>query len=120
MSVIGNNDSLNESQKLVQLKSAPKNDRGLIQSDQDNFDSLLKALKNRYGNKRPLVDIHIAEKTSINKIHNENPTQIKLLIDTVRNHMRSLKNLKLESNSLSDRGRAQKVNSSLQARTLDS
>ncbi|GBM87213.1 hypothetical protein AVEN_88562-1, partial [Araneus ventricosus] len=46
MSVIGNNDSLNESQKLMYLKSALKNEAALIQSDQDNFDSLLKALEN--------------------------------------------------------------------------
>ncbi|GBN42622.1 hypothetical protein AVEN_91884-1 [Araneus ventricosus] len=46
MSVIGNNDSLNESQKLMYLKSALKIEAALIQSDQDNFDSLLKALEN--------------------------------------------------------------------------
>ncbi|GBO32618.1 hypothetical protein AVEN_156462-1 [Araneus ventricosus] len=46
MSVIGNNDSLNESQKLMYLKSALKNEAALIQSDQDDFDSLLKALEN--------------------------------------------------------------------------
>ncbi|GBN58716.1 hypothetical protein AVEN_48752-1 [Araneus ventricosus] len=102
MSVIGNNDSLNESQKLMFLKSALKNEAALIQSDQDNFDAILKALENRYENKRALVDIHIAGILSINKLHNENPTQIRSLIDTVRNHMRFLKNLKLESNSLSD------------------
>ncbi|GBM32953.1 hypothetical protein AVEN_268870-1 [Araneus ventricosus] len=101
MSVIGNNDSLNESQILMYLKSALKNEAALIQSDQDNFDSLLKALENRYENKRALVDIHIAGILSINKLHS-NSTQIRSLIDTVRNHMRSLKNLKLESNSLSD------------------
>ncbi|GBM25444.1 hypothetical protein AVEN_231697-1, partial [Araneus ventricosus] len=102
MSVIGNNDSLNESQKLMYLKSALRNEAALIQSDQDNFDTLLKALENRYENKRALIDIHIAGILSINKLHNENPTQIRSLIDTVRNRMRSLKNLKLESNSLSD------------------
>ncbi|GBL95711.1 hypothetical protein AVEN_665-1 [Araneus ventricosus] len=48
MSVIGNNDSLNESQKLMYLRSALKNEAALIQSDQDNFDSLLKALENRF------------------------------------------------------------------------
>ncbi|GBN58713.1 hypothetical protein AVEN_47355-1, partial [Araneus ventricosus] len=46
MSVIGNNDSLNESQKLMFLKSALKNEAALIQSDQDNFDAILKALEN--------------------------------------------------------------------------
>ncbi|GBM16157.1 hypothetical protein AVEN_57587-1, partial [Araneus ventricosus] len=46
MSVIGNNDSLNESQKLMYLKSALKNEAALMQSDQDNFDSLIKALEN--------------------------------------------------------------------------
>ncbi|GBN63653.1 hypothetical protein AVEN_35188-1 [Araneus ventricosus] len=53
MSVIGNNDSLNESQKLMYLKSALKNDAALIRSDQDNFDFLLKALENRYEIKEP-------------------------------------------------------------------
>ncbi|GBN34581.1 hypothetical protein AVEN_127286-1 [Araneus ventricosus] len=83
MSVIGNNDSLNESQKLVYLKSVLKNDAALMQSDQDNFDSLLKALENRYENKRALIDKHIAEILSINKLHNENPTQIISLIGII-------------------------------------
>ncbi|GBM15971.1 hypothetical protein AVEN_108570-1 [Araneus ventricosus] len=97
MSLIVNNDSLNESQKLVYLKSAFKKEAALIQSEQDKFDSLLNTLENRYENKRALADMHIAEIFSINKLHIESPTQIRSLSDTVRNHMRPLKNLKLES-----------------------
>ncbi|CAL1273554.1 unnamed protein product [Larinioides sclopetarius] len=102
MNVIGNNPCLDETQKLCYLKSALKNDASLIQSDQDTFESLMKALESRYENKRALVDIHISEILYIHKIQNENPAQIRLLTDTVRSHLRSLKNLKMESNQLSD------------------
>ncbi|GFW55991.1 DUF1758 domain-containing protein [Trichonephila clavipes] len=102
MNLIGNNPSLNEVQKLCYLKGALKNEASLIQSDQDTFDSLLKALEVRYENTRALVDIHIAEILSINKLNSENPSQIRSIKDKVRNHLRSLKNLNFESNPLSD------------------
>ncbi|KAF8765182.1 hypothetical protein HNY73_023170 [Argiope bruennichi] len=94
---IGNNPSLDETQKLIYLKSSLKNEAVLIQSDQDTFDSLLNALESRIEYKRALV-IRISEILSINKLHNENPTQIRSLIDAVRNHIQSLKNLQFESN----------------------
>ncbi|GFU98546.1 DUF1758 domain-containing protein [Trichonephila clavipes] len=52
MNRIGNNTSLNEVQKLCYLKGALKNEASLIQSDQDTFDSLMKALEVRYENTR--------------------------------------------------------------------
>ncbi|GFT16557.1 DUF1758 domain-containing protein [Trichonephila clavipes] len=39
---------------------------------------------------------------SVPKIPNENPVQLRLLIDTVRSHLRSSKNLRMDSNLLSD------------------
>ncbi|GFQ65424.1 DUF1758 domain-containing protein [Trichonephila clavata] len=103
MNVIGNNSSLNDTKKLCYLKSALKNDASLIQSDQDSFESLIDALRNRYENKRALVDIHISEILSVPKVQrSENPAQLRFLIDTVRSHLRSLKNLKMDSNVLSD------------------
>ncbi|GFU05114.1 uncharacterized protein TNCV_574621 [Trichonephila clavipes] len=102
MNVIGNNRSLDSTQKLCYLRSALKNDASLIQSDQDTFESLMEALINRYENKRALVDIHITEMLSVPKIQNENPVQLRLLIDTVRSHLRSLKKLRMDSNLFSD------------------
>ncbi|GFQ76391.1 DUF1758 domain-containing protein [Trichonephila clavata] len=60
------------------------------------------ALGNRYENKRALVDIHISEILSVPKIQSENPAQLRFLIDTVRSHLLSLKNPKMDSNVLSD------------------
>ncbi|KAF8770090.1 hypothetical protein HNY73_017661 [Argiope bruennichi] len=51
MNVIGNNPSLDETQKLIYLKSSLKNEAAFIQSDQDTFDSMLNALENIYQNK---------------------------------------------------------------------
>ncbi|GFY44216.1 DUF1758 domain-containing protein [Trichonephila inaurata madagascariensis] len=102
MNAIGNNHSLNDTQELCYLKSALKNDVSLIQSDQDSFESLMEALINRYENKRALVDIHITEMLSVPKIQSENPVKLRFLIDTVHSHLRSLKNLKMDSNVLSD------------------
>ncbi|GFY26495.1 integrase catalytic domain-containing protein [Trichonephila clavipes] len=81
MNLIGNNPSLNEVQKLCYLKGALKNEASLIQSDQDTFDSLMKALEVRYENTRALVDIQIAEILSINKLNSKNPSQIRSIID---------------------------------------
>ncbi|GFQ87064.1 uncharacterized protein TNCT_681121 [Trichonephila clavata] len=71
MNVIGNNSSLNDTQKLCYLNSALKNDASLIQSDQNSFESLMDALRNRYENKRALVDIHISEILSVPKIQRD-------------------------------------------------
>ncbi|GFW03745.1 DUF1758 domain-containing protein [Trichonephila clavipes] len=101
MNLIVNNPSLNEVQKLCYLKGALKNEASLIQSDQDIFVSLMKDLEVRYENTRALVDIHIAEIDSINKLNSQNPSDIRSIIDKVRNHLRSLKNLNFESNPLS-------------------
>ncbi|GFR23050.1 uncharacterized protein TNCT_525341 [Trichonephila clavata] len=88
MNVIGNNSSLNDTQKLCYIKSALKNDASLIQSDQDSFESLTEALRNHYENKRALVDIHISEILSVTKIQNDNPAQLRFLIDTVGSNLR--------------------------------
>ncbi|GFX22739.1 integrase catalytic domain-containing protein [Trichonephila clavipes] len=77
-------DEVEETKKLCYLKGALKNEASLIQSDQDTFDSLLKALEVRYENTRALVDIHIAEILSINKLNSENPSQIRSIIDKAR------------------------------------
>ncbi|GFS57927.1 uncharacterized protein TNIN_373881 [Trichonephila inaurata madagascariensis] len=84
------------------LKSALKKDASLILSDQDSFESLMEALINRCENKRALVDIHITEMLSVPKIQSENLVQLRFLIDMVRSHLRSLKNLRMDSNVLSD------------------
>ncbi|GFQ94108.1 integrase catalytic domain-containing protein [Trichonephila clavata] len=102
MNLIGNNPSLNEVQKLSYLKGALKNEASLIQSDQDTFGSLMKALEVRYEITRALVDFHIAEILSTNKLNSEIPSQIRSIVDKVRNHLGSLKNLNFESNPLSD------------------
>ncbi|GFT26837.1 DUF1758 domain-containing protein [Trichonephila clavipes] len=81
MNLNGNNPSLNEVQKLCYLKGALKNEASLIQSDQYTYDSLMKASEVRYENTRALVDIHIAEILSINKLNSENPSQIRSIID---------------------------------------
>ncbi|GFV60711.1 DUF1758 domain-containing protein [Trichonephila clavipes] len=39
---------------------------------------------------------------SVSKIQSENPAQLRFLIDTVRSHLRFLKNLRMDSNVLSD------------------
>ncbi|GFR24569.1 DUF1758 domain-containing protein [Trichonephila clavata] len=81
-----NNTSKNNHVKLPDLplptfSGALKNEASLIQSDQDSFDSLMKALEVRYGSTRALVDIHIAEILSINKLNRENPSQIRSIVE---------------------------------------
>lgn len=58
-SLITANKNLNDSQKLFYLQAALKNEVKELQTVDDTFDSLMKALEERYENKRLIADIHI-------------------------------------------------------------
>ncbi|GFX96450.1 integrase catalytic domain-containing protein [Trichonephila clavipes] len=61
INLISNNEQLNDSQKLYYLRASLKGEAMLLESPSDSFDSLFKALENRYENKRQLIDSHVLE-----------------------------------------------------------
>ncbi|GBM52581.1 hypothetical protein AVEN_138545-1 [Araneus ventricosus] len=101
MSIIGNNESLNDNQKCCYLKASLKGDAKFIESTQDTFQSLLSALDARYQNKRAVIDTLIKNILSVGKA-NDSPRQLRNLVDIIKRNLRVLENLKLSRNNLSE------------------
>ncbi|GFS58005.1 DUF1758 domain-containing protein [Trichonephila clavipes] len=74
----------------------------LLESPSDSFDSLCKALEDRYENKRQLIDSHVLEIVNYEKIYSESAKELRALIDCINRNIRALKVLKYEQNDLSD------------------
>ncbi|GFV38493.1 DUF1758 domain-containing protein [Trichonephila clavipes] len=97
--LITNNILLSESQKLYYLRSSLTHEVNYLCS---NFDSLYEFLEKRYENERLIINIHIQNILKLEKIQNENSTEIRNMIDCVQKNFRALKVLKYEQNKLSD------------------
>ncbi|GBN06421.1 hypothetical protein AVEN_78119-1 [Araneus ventricosus] len=100
--LISNNDQLNDSQKLYYLRASLKGESKLLESSSDNFQSLFKALSDRYENQRQLTDSHVLEIINYDKIHSESTKEMRALMDCLNKNIRALKVLKYEQNKLSD------------------
>ncbi|GFW17376.1 DUF1758 domain-containing protein [Trichonephila clavipes] len=97
-----NNEQLNDSQKLYYLRASLKGEAKLLESPSDSFDSLFKALEDRYENKRQLIDSHVLEIINYEKIYSESAKELRALMDCINRNIRALKVLKYEQNDLSD------------------
>ncbi|GFT59565.1 DUF1758 domain-containing protein [Trichonephila clavipes] len=100
--LISNNEQLNDSQKLYYLRASLKGKAKLLESPSDSFDSLFKALEDRYENKRQLIDSHVLEIINYEKIYSESAKELRALMDCINRNIRALKVLKYEQNDLSD------------------
>ncbi|GFR09894.1 uncharacterized protein TNCT_122501 [Trichonephila clavata] len=94
------NTCLSDSEKLHYLQSALKGHAKQLQTVNDSYSSLFEALKGRYENKRLIVNSHIAELLNPNKIKFESAFHLRNLIDSIQSHLRALKQLELEPNTL--------------------
>ncbi|GBM04679.1 hypothetical protein AVEN_37585-1 [Araneus ventricosus] len=99
-SLITNNSTLNETQKLFYSRSVLKGDAKLVEIQEDTFNSLMKVLIDRYENKRLIVSNHILNILNIEKIHLESSKDLRNLVDTINKSLRGLKLLELEANEL--------------------
>ncbi|GBO33066.1 hypothetical protein AVEN_4184-1 [Araneus ventricosus] len=99
---ISNNDQLNDSQKLHYLRTSLKGEAELLESSSDNFQSLFKALSDRYENQPQLIDSHVFEIINHDKIRSESATELRALMDCVNKHIRALWVLRYKRNKLSD------------------
>ncbi|GFX25079.1 uncharacterized protein TNCV_2752541 [Trichonephila clavipes] len=102
INLISNNEQLNDSQKLYYLRASLKGEAKLLESPSDSFDSLFKALEDRYENKRQLIDSHVLEIINYEKIYSESAKELRALMDCINRNIRALKVLKYEQNDLSD------------------
>ncbi|GFY20337.1 integrase catalytic domain-containing protein [Trichonephila clavipes] len=102
INLISNNEQLNDSQKLYYLRASLKGEAKLLESPSDSFDSIFKALEDRYETKRQLIDSHVLEIINYEKIYNESAKELRALMDCINRNIRALKVLKYEQNDLSD------------------
>ncbi|GFW46506.1 uncharacterized protein TNCV_4811931 [Trichonephila clavipes] len=102
INLISNNEQLNDSQKLYYLRASLKGEAKLLESPSDSFDSLFKALEDRYENKRQLIDSHVLEIINYEKIYSVSAKELRALMDCINRNIRALKVLKYEQNDLSD------------------
>ncbi|XP_054715273.1 uncharacterized protein LOC129224750 [Uloborus diversus] len=102
ITLIDSNKQLSDSQKLFYLQSALTGTAKQLQNIDDSYSSLFEALKNRYENKRLIVQSHISEILNANKLKCENPKDLRYLTDNLLNNLRALKQLDLNMNALSE------------------
>lgn len=68
----------------------------------DSFASLFQALENRFDNKRLIVNTHVNELLSLEKLHNECANDFRVLIDQIEKQLRALKLMDLNLDKLSE------------------
>ncbi|GBN40123.1 hypothetical protein AVEN_241277-1 [Araneus ventricosus] len=91
MSIIGNNESLNDTQKCCYLKASLRDDEKHIDSNQDTFQSLLSELDVDYQNNRAVIDTLIKNVLSVGKA-NDSPRQLRNLADIIKRNLNALEN----------------------------
>ncbi|GBM25188.1 hypothetical protein AVEN_184604-1 [Araneus ventricosus] len=100
--LITSNSQLSQEQKLHYLNSSLTGPAKDLQSIDDTFDSLFKALTDRFENKRLLVELHINEILEAGKLTTESAKDLRNLTDNINKSIRGLKVLEYNRNNLSD------------------
>ncbi|XP_054722052.1 regulating synaptic membrane exocytosis protein 1-like [Uloborus diversus] len=95
-SIINSNSSLSDSQKLYYLKSSLIGRAKEIETIDDTYQSLWKALTERFENKRLIVNSHIQELLNIQKITHESADELRNLVDKIHKHLRALRQMDLQ------------------------
>ncbi|GBN14055.1 hypothetical protein AVEN_183663-1 [Araneus ventricosus] len=102
MNLIANNDDLSDSEKLYYLRSSLKGEAKQVETEDDTFDSLFKALKERFENKKLIINAHVNAVMNFEKIQYASAKDLRYLLDNIRKSLRALKVLEYERNKLSD------------------
>nr|XP_042911161.1 uncharacterized protein LOC122272114 [Parasteatoda tepidariorum] len=100
--IITKNNDLNDFQKLHYLKGSLLGDAKRLETVDDSFESLLKAVENRFENKRLLTETYVNQILEIEKLANESAGDIRNMVDILKKNIRSLKLLNFDRNNLSD------------------
>ncbi|GBM66014.1 hypothetical protein AVEN_39181-1 [Araneus ventricosus] len=102
LNLINDNPNLTENQKCYYLRSCLRKEAKSIETSEDNYQSLLKALEERFENKRIIVDTHIKNIINHEKIVHESAKDLRKLLDNIHKNLRALKVLKYDRNDLSN------------------
>ena len=102
-SMIVNNGSLSDVQKLFYLKSQVSGEAEKlikhISVTAVNFSSAWNILKDRYENKRVLVNVHLKRLLAQTKVTSDSAQAVKLLLDTTQECIAALNNLEINTES---------------------
>lgn len=101
-SLIDDNKKLSDTQKLYYLQACLNGDAKNIETVDDTYSSLLSALKDRFDNKRAIVDSHINCIINYNKIVHDSANHIRNFLDCINKNLRALKGLKFDRNNFTD------------------
>ncbi|XP_054709666.1 uncharacterized protein LOC129219330 [Uloborus diversus] len=101
-SLINENPELSESEKLHYLRGSLKGEAKILETTDDSFSSLFKALEQRDENKRIIVDCHINNILNIQPIKHESAKDLRIILDNVKKNLRSLKLLDFARDKLSN------------------
>ncbi|KFM74595.1 hypothetical protein X975_22117, partial [Stegodyphus mimosarum] len=101
-SLIKENPELYENEKLHYLRGALKGEAKSLETSDDNFSSLFKALEQRYENKRIIVDCHIKNILNTPSINHESAKELRIMLDNIKKNLRSLKILDFARDKLSN------------------
>ncbi|XP_058449083.1 uncharacterized protein LOC131429050 [Malaya genurostris] len=116
--LIKRREGLSESEKLFYLKAAIQDGVARhVQSSEDTFVSLWKALSSEFENKKLLVDKHIAQLFHLKPIIRESGSALRCLINDVTRNIRALANLELKLDPLSEQFLVHLICSRLDSRT---
>ncbi|GBL91111.1 hypothetical protein AVEN_184476-1 [Araneus ventricosus] len=96
------NLELSDNEKLHYLRGSLKGEAKIIETADDDFSSLFKALEQRYENKRVIVDCHIKNILNLQVMKRESSEDLRILLDNVKKNLRSLKILDFERDKLSN------------------
>ncbi|CAL1274004.1 unnamed protein product [Larinioides sclopetarius] len=102
LNLINDNPNLSDNQKCYYLRSCLRNEAKTIETPEDTYQSLLKALEERFENKRIIVDTHIKNIIDHEKIVHESAKDLRKLLDNIHKNLRALKVLKYDRNDLSN------------------
>ncbi|GFY59182.1 integrase catalytic domain-containing protein [Trichonephila inaurata madagascariensis] len=94
--IITNNNDLNESQKLYYLKASLQGDAKLLETVDDSFESLIKALETRFEDKRLLTQTHINAILVTERLTSKSARDIRSMTDILNKNIRALKLLDFE------------------------
>ena len=95
--MVHENSSLSTIQKLYYLKSCLKEGAeqiiGSLELTDENYTVALPLLKDRYDNKRVIIQTHVRDLMDLPTIGKESASELRKLIDTMNTHLRALKSL---------------------------
>ncbi|GBM90117.1 hypothetical protein AVEN_185853-1 [Araneus ventricosus] len=99
--LIANNDNLSDSEKLYYLLSSLNGEVKQVEIVGDAFDSLFKAQKERFENKKLIINAHVNAVIIFEKIQHVSAKDLRCLPNNIRTNLGALKVLEFERNKLS-------------------